>query len=415
MKYKKILKCRSCNSRYLNSFFDFGKMSLSTEFPIINDKGYKKIPMHLISCRKCKLMQLKHNYELTKLYNSKYGYKSGINLTMINHLSGIVKDINRKINISKNDVVLDIASNDGTLLSNYNRGVIKIGIDPILNKYKSQYPKDTKTASTFFSKKKFYELSGNKKAKAITSIAVFYDIQEPKKFVSDIKSILSEDGIWVIEQSYFPALYKNNAYDSLCHEHLTYFAFKQMKEILKIFELEVFDITFNYMNGGSIRYFIKHSDNKKIKLNLHNIKKVLNEEKKFYINYDAKLKKFKKIILLSKTKLIKLVKKILKQKKSIHIYGASTKGNIILQFCKFSKKEIPFAAERNEEKFGRKTPGTGIPIISEEVSRKMKPDYYLVMPWHFKSEILKREKIYIKSGGRLIFPLPKIEIIKHID
>ena len=161
MKYKKILKCRSCNSRYLNSFFDFGKMSLSTEFPIINDKGYKKIPMHLISCRKCKLMQLKHNYELTKLYNSKYGYKSGINLTMINHLSGIVKDINRKINISKNDVVLDIASNDGTLLSNYNRGVIKIGIDPILNKYKSQYPKDTKTASTFFSKKKFYELSGN--------------------------------------------------------------------------------------------------------------------------------------------------------------------------------------------------------------------------------------------------------------
>jgi hypothetical protein len=226
---------------------------------------------------------------------------------------------------------------------------------------------------------------------------------------------LSEDGIWVIEQSYFPALYKNNAYDSLCHEHLTYFAFKQMKEILKIFELEVFDITFNHMNGGSIRYFIKHSNNKKIKLNLHNIKKVLNEEKKFYFNYEAKLKKFKKIILLSKAKLIKLVKKILKEKKTIHIYGASTKGNIILQFCKFSKKEIPFAAERNEEKFGRKTPGSEIPIISEEVSRKMKPNYYLVMPWHFKSEILKREKIYIKSGGRLIFPLPKIEIIKHID
>ena len=138
-------------------------------------------------------------------------------------------------------------------------------------------------------------------------------------------------------------------------------------------------------------------------------------EKKFYTNYINKLKKFKKTILLSKNKLKKLVRKILKEKKSIHIYGASTKGNIVLQFCKFSKKEIPFAAERNKEKIGRKTPGTEIPIISEDISRKMKPDYYLVMPWHFKSEIVEREKKYIKSGGRLIFPLPKIEIVKNFD
>ena len=386
-------------------------MNLSTEFPKLNSKKNNKIPMNVKICTSCKLVQLQHNYDLDQLYNKYYGYKSGVNQTMNLHLKSIVTDIEKKINFKKNDIVLDIASNDGTLLKKYKKKkLVRFGIDPTIKKFISNYPKKYLKFSGFFNKKSFNLKSKGKKAKAITSIAVFYDIPDPNKFTDDISKILDKEGIWVLEQSYFVSLFKNNAYDSLCHEHLTYFIYFQLEKILKKYKLRVFDISLNTMNGGSIRFFICHqyANFKANHLMIEKIKRIealyLNE-----INYN--LKKFKKNIVKSKNNLNKLINNIIFKNNSIHLYGASTKGNIILQFCNINNSQIPFAADRNKEKWNRVTPGSNIPIISEEQSRQIRPDYYLVMPWHFKKEILKREKKYLKKGGKLIFPLPKLHVV----
>ena len=410
MKIKRINHCRCCKSEKLIEFLDFGKMSLTTEFPK-NINTSKKIPMELIICSDCRLFQLRHNYELQKLYNENYGYKSGINKSMHNHLGDIAKQAEKKVRFNKKDIILDIASNDGTLLKKYkNRKAIKFGIDPTIKKFRNLYPKNYLKFSGFFEKNIYNKIANYKKSKIITSIAVFYDLQNPVKFIQDIKSILDTKGIWVLEQSYFPLLIKNNAYDSICHEHLSYFMHRQLNFLLKKEKLIIFDVSFNNMNGGSARFFISHKDSG-FKINKKNISKIMKIENKIFNNFNITIKKFRKNIINSKKNLIYLIKKLYRKNKTIHIYGASTKGNVIIQFCKLNKEMIPYAAERNPEKFGRYTPGSLIPIISESRSRALKPDFFLVMPWHFKKEIVLREKIFLNKGGKLVFPLPKIQII----
>lgn len=409
MYISEIKKCRCCKSKKIKNYIDFGKMSLTTEFPKKNQIT-NKIPLNLVVCNKCKLFQLKHNYELKELYNKNYGYKSGINETMINHLKNIVFEAQNFCKLKRDDVVLDIASNDGTLLNCYNkRNIIKIGIDPIVNKYKKNYKKMISHPG-FFEKKTFLKLSKRKKAKIITSVAVFYDIPNPIKFVNDIKQILDDDGIWILEQSYFPFLLKNNAFDSICHEHLSYFMYKQIKIILDKHNLILNNVNFNEMNGGSFRLFISHKKSKH-KIYKNNIKKLEKLEKNIFDNLEPNKSKFKKNIYKTKTQLLKFLKELKVNNKTVHVYGASTKGNVILQYCNIDKTLIPYAAERNPDKYGRYTPGTLIPIISEKNSKKLKPDYYLVMPWHFKNEILKREKKFLKDGGKIIMPLPKLQVL----
>lgn len=410
MNYLKIKNCRCCGNNKFKNFLNFGKMSLTTQFPK-KEKILRKIPMNLIICKKCKLFQLEHNYELKKLYNEDYGYKSGINHSMKKHLSNIVISAMKICNIKRGDVVLDIASNDGTLLKSYKKKIIKkIGIDPTIKKFRKNYNNSNLLGHAgFFNKQSFFKLSRGKKAKIITSIAVFYDLPKPNKFVEDIKNILKDDGIWVLEQSYFPFLLKNVAFDSICHEHLSYFMYKQLKIILDKNELVLKNVSFNSMNGGSFRLFISHKISN-FKEDKKNIKKLELLEKKIFDNFNSEIQKFKRKINLAKHNLLNLLAKTKKNSKIVHLYGASTKGNVILQYCKISRNFIPFAAERNSDKYGRFTPGSSIPIISEKESRKLNPDYYLVMPWHFKDEILERENEYLQNGGKLIFPLPKIKI-----
>ena len=411
MKYSIVKNCRCCNKKSFKSFFNFGKMNLSTEFPVINSRKGKKIPMNVRICNNCKLVQLQHNYDLNQLYNEDYGYKSGVNLTMNQHLESITKDVEKIVKFKKRDIVLDIASNDGTLLKKYkNKNLVRFGIDPTINKFKSSYPNTYLKHSGFFNKNVFKKKTRGLKAKVITSVAVFYDLPKPNIFAENVSKILEDDGIWVLEQSYFISLFKNNAYDSLCHEHLTYFIFFQLEIILKKYNLKVFNITLNSMNGGSIRFFISHKKSN-YKINYNNIDKIKKIEKIFLKKVDNNLINFTSNIKKSRDNLKKLIRKTISQNKKIHLYGASTKGNIILQFCDIRNNVISYAADRNRDKWNRVTPGSHIPIISEENSRKMKPDYYLVMPWHFKKEILKREKEFLKQGGKLIFPLPKLHVI----
>lgn len=410
MKFIKINKCRSCNHSKFEEIIDFGNMALSTSF---TTKYSKKnfVPMKLVFCKKCFLAQLFHNYEFKKIYNKNYGYRSGINKSMNMHLENIVNEAKKRVILNINDKVLDIASNDGTLLKKYkSKKIIKIGIDPTISKFKKFYEADILTLNDYFDSKKFLKISKNQKAKIITSIAVFYDIAKPNQFIRDIKKILDKNGIWILEQSYLPFLIKNNAYDSICHEHLTYFMFHQIENLLDKNNLKTVDIQTNSMNGGSIRLFISHK-NSNLKLNQKNINKIIDLEKVILKNPQKTFKNFRNNIERSKKNLISNLSKIKKLNKTVHIYGASTKGNIILQYCKIDNTFIQYAADRNKDKFGKKTAGTNINIISETKSRKMKPDYYLVMPWHFKDEFIKREKSFLRKGGRFIFPLPKFIIV----
>ena len=244
---------------------------------------------------------------------------------------------------------------------------------------------------------------------------MFYDIDDPNKFVKEIKSSLKKDGIWIFELSYLLDMLKLNSFDTICHEHLEYYSIQTLNYLMFSHNLKIFKISRNNINGGSIRCFVTHRNNNKYdnNLDLLNLKKQVALEKKLKINNFKIYKKFYKNILLIKKQLKDLIFKIKEKGQSIYILGASTKGNTILQFLELKNNEIKFAVERNRQKVGAKIIGSNIKIISEKQALRQKPDYYLVLPWHFKSEIIRREKKYLKSGGKLLFPLPKVQIIKN--
>ena len=402
-----------CKCKELDPIFDFGLQALSTRFPAYNEPDAEILPLSLVKCKniKCNLVQLTHDYDFNDLYRKGYGYRSGVNKTMRDHLNGIVQQLLSEIELKDNDTVLDIASNDGTLLKSYNNPNINlIGIDPTISQYKEYYPdKRTFISSGFFSKEIFDSISPTKYAKLISSIAVFYDVPDPKLFANDIASILDKNGVWVMEQSYLPLLIRDLSFDSICHEHLAYYGFKQIKLAAEDASLKVFNVYTNNMNGGSLRVFLCHSNSNRL-VNKHNIDLIEKLESNSKIDNHSTFIQFKEKIMSTGEKLVEFIKQEKKKGKRIHIYGASTKGNVLLQLFKIGNDLIDAAAERNEWKYGHRTPGTNIPIISEQESRELNPDYYLVLPWHFREEFIKREKEFINRGGKLIFPLPEMEI-----
>ena len=404
----KINKCRICNSKKLASLFSLGDLSFTGKFSTLN-KTVKTKPISVIICKTCELVQLAHNYDLKYLYGPDYGYRTGINKTMLNHVKNITTNLSKKTNLKKNDLVLDIASNDGSLLNFYKDGVIKFGIDPILKKYKDNYKNIKYSSSSFFSAKKV-KTQTKKKFKIITALSVFYDAANPKKFLSDVKKLLLPDGIFLLEFADLASILKFKMFDTICHEHLEYYSTKVIINLTKQIGLRVFDIKQNDINGGSKQYFICHQ-NSHIKSNMKVIEKVIKDEIKLKLNKIETFKKFFKEINNLKFALKKFLNSKSNQNKIIHCYGASTKGNVLLQYFNINNKKIKFVAERNKNKYGLVTPGTHIKIISEKLSRALRPDYYLVLPWHFKKEILLREKKTRNNGTKFIFPLPSFKVI----
>jgi len=403
-----IKKCRNCKSKKLIKLFSLGNLCFTGKFSSPNDK-IKKKPVTLLICKSCELVQLAHNYNLKYLYGPDYGYRTGINKTMTDHVQNITKDLAKKTYLKKNDLVLDIASNDGTLLNFYKKNIIKFGIDPILNKYKKNYKKVKYSISGFFSAEKI-KVKTKKKFKIITALSVFYDLVNPNKFLSDVKRLLLPEGVFLLEFADLASIIKYKMFDTICHEHLEYYSSKVIINLVKDNGLRVFDIKQNRINGSSKQYFICHF-NSKIKSKNKIIKKILLDESKLKLNKVSSFRHFIKKINILRNKLNNTLKTIKRKQLNIHCYGASTKGNVLLQYFKIDYKKISFAAERNESKYGLVTPGSKIKIISEKLSRAMKPEYYLVLPWHFKKEILKREIQTRKKGTKFIFPLPKFEII----
>lgn len=408
--YSEITKCRICGSPNLINVLSFGEQTLTGVFPKDKSSAVTKGPLDLVWCTKCGLLQLKQSYNLEEMYGENYGYRSGLNASMINHLANKIKTLENLVSLDESDLVLDIGSNDATSLKAYTRKCRRVGIDPTGIKFKQYYPDDIDLIPDFFSSDVFFRKYPKQKAKIITSIAMFYDLEDPTSFVRDIESILADNGIWHFEQSYMPSMLRSKAYDTVCHEHLEFYSFKVIKALLENCGLRIVDVQMNAINGGSFAV-TACKKNAPCRSNHPVIEWMIKQEDDMGLDTPKPYRNFEEKVYLHRKNLIGLIEALISDGKKVFGYGASTKGNVLIQFCGLTSKHIPCIADVNKDKFGCFTPGSLIPIVSEEEARAMKPDYFLVFPWHFKHSILEREHEFIEQGGKFIFPLPEIEIV----
>jgi len=408
--YNEITKCRISKSENLIKVLSLGEQYLTGVFPKSTDEEITKGPLDLMWCPDSGLLQLKQSYSLDEMYGDNYGYRSGLNKSMVKHLSNKIHSLEKMVSLNENDLVIDIGSNDATSLKAYRSKCRKVGIDPTGIKFKEFYSKDISLIPDFFNEAVFRREFPNDKAKIITSIAMFYDLENPVQFVNDIYNCLDDQGIWHFEQSYMPSMLRTNSYDTICHEHLEFYSFKVIKNLLESCNMKVIDVQMNSINGGSFAVTAAKG-NSNLKSNMPIINWMLRQEDDMCLDTIKPYKEFEERVFKHRKNLKELIHSLAEDGKKVFGYGASTKGNVLLQFCEFSTDQIPFIAEVNEQKFGSFTPGTNIPIISEKEAHDLKPDYFLVLPWHFKNSILEREQEFMENGGKFIFPLPEIEII----
>jgi len=411
--------CRICGSASLRPVIDLGEQHLQGAFvkPGEDMPPSRRIPCRLLRCdptqdeNACGLLQMAHSVPPEILYAS-YWYRSGTNRTMREHLGEIVQSVLGMVRCETGNT-LDIGCNDGTLLRAYSERWTRYGVDPsdIAQEIGCEIKVFQDTFPCGALKRDLCEIRFD----IITSIAMFYDLENPLDFVREIQSLLAPSGIWVVEMSYMPSMLQMNSYDTICHEHLEYYSLSVLEHLFKKCGLKVVRAELNRINGGSIRCYVAHQSCDEYQNShwLSNLRNLRREEFDLELDTDKPYSSFQGRINHHKEELVALVKELRRDGKRIHVYGASTKGNTILQWCNLDSRLIQCAAERNSDKYGALTLGTDIPIVSEADSRSLNPDYYLVLPWHFKDEFLDREQEMLGAGVGFIFPLPHIEIVRR--
>ena len=414
MLYNKITQCRLCDGSRLVNVLDLGEQALTGIFPKSKEGEVPVGPLQLCKCADCDLVQLRHNYDLGKLYGETYGYRSGLNQSMVRHLHQKVEKIRSRVPLGSDDLVVDIGSNDSTLLQAYPKELTLVGVDPSGPKFKQYYPAHVRLIPDFFSAGLLEQFYPGKRAKVITSIAMFYDLEHPQDFVNEIARVLDDEGVWVFEQSYLAFMLDTHSYDTVCHEHVEYYALHQIKRMLDRAELKIVDIEFNDINGGSFSVTAAKKSASHAAADAL-IARTLEDEQQRGLGSVETYTRFGQRIVDHREKLLSLLGELNRQGKKVIGYGASTKGNVLIQYCGLNADLIPCIAEVNPDKFGAYTPGSRIPIVSEAEARAMRPDYFLVFPWHFRTGILQREQAFLQSGGKFIFPLPKIDIVSAGD
>lgn len=419
-KYRTIINCRVCGSEQLTTILSLGDLYVSDFLDTPDKTKGIKAPLELLLCNEkdggCGLLQLKHTVSNEAMYRN-YWYRSGINKTMTDELNSIAEKAASIANLKAQDYVIDIGANDGTLLRGYKESKLNtIGFEPALNLASYNEQGTTKIIADFFSHHAWRKEYGEKKAKVITAIGMFYDLDDPNSFVDDITKCLDDEGLLVIQMMYLPSFIERNAFDGICHEHLEYYSLGSLENLLKRHGLEVFDIEMReHINEGSVRFYIK----KKSKgttlavLNGATDRVLALRSKELSLGlgdkqvYEALVER----IIEAKNKVVAFIKQELANGKKVHGYAASTKGNTTLQFYELTPSLIEAIADRNPNKFGKFTSGTLIPVISEEKSRAQKPDYYLILAWHFLPEFMTRESEYLRNGGKFIVPMPEFKVI----
>lgn len=391
--------CRACESKRLVEVLSLGDQYLS-DFVDQRDENMQPYALNLVMCQDCDLVQLRETTPSNKLYNDHYGYYSGISNTIKDDLASIVQGAVKHVKLFEEDIVVDIGSNDATLLKNYPKELTRVGFDPV-TKFKKYY-EDIHFVNDYFSYDSFVRRFPQKKARIITAISMFYDLDDPNSFVSDLQKCLAPNGVIVIQQNYLATMLENLAYDNIVHEHLEYYSLTSLTRLLNRHGLDVVDVYQNSINGGSFKAYVKHMDN--VKKMRYNERAMRLNSKNTYFLFALKVKQVA-------NKLHRFVKEEVTKGKKVYVYGASTRGNSLLQAAGLDNTLLTAAVERNPVKFGKKIASIDLPIISEEEARAQKPDYFLVLPWFFKNEIVKREEEFVKGGGCLIFPLPELTIV----
>ncbi len=409
--YKKVEKCRICGNTHLEQVLDLGEQMLTGVFP--RERGAKVTtgPLRLVKCTGggdvCGLLQLEHSYDLGEMYGLNYGYRSGLNASMVSHLKRKVERITGLVDLKAGDLVIDIGSNDSTTLQAYSTDLTLVGIDPTGVKFHSYYPAHIRLIPDFFSSALVKERFPNRKAKVVTSFSMFYDLENPVDFMRQVHEVLADDGVWVFEQSYMPTMLKTNSYDTVCHEHLEFYALRQIKWMADRVGFKIVDVEFNDVNGGSFSITVRKSNGDSSVAPA--VQEILDAEVAEGLDTLVTYKAFEQRVEKSRKDLLEFIAKAHAEGKKVAALGASTKGNVLLQYCGLTENEIEFVGEVNEEKFGCHTPGTWIPVIPEGDLLEKNPDYLIVLPWHFRSFFVGNRK-FTKSN--LVFPLPELEIVE---
>jgi SAM-dependent methyltransferase len=414
--------CRVCGSPHLTPVIDLGGQYLQGSFvkPGVQPPPTRKLPTQLVRCdvtkneNGCGLLQLAHTFPPEILY-SNYWYRSGTNATMRNHLAGIVANVLDVVGSPNKLTVLDIGCNDGTLLACYPKATVRYGVDP--SDVANEIGADVKFVNTVFPSEQARAVIPANGMDVVTSIAMFYDLEDPVGFATAVAQLLAKDGVWVFEMSYLPLMLLQNSFDTICHEHLEYYTLTVLETIAARAGLRIFKVAINDINGGSIRCYACHAGNNRFgdRAEREFIQRMRLCEFQMELDTDRPYLEFQKRIERLRDELNARLLEIRTEGKRIHLYGASTKGNVLLQWYGINVLTVDCAADRNPQKVGSKTLGTSIPIVSEETSRAAKPDYYLVLPWHFKKEFLEREHKMIAAGTKMIFPLPQVDIVANAN
>ena len=404
MRYNYIKNCRACYSDNLETVVDLGEHPYSGYFPSDN-RVLAKGPLALFLCKSCSLVQLTVDYELSEMYGSNYGYRSGLNKSMVSHLKSIVARVIVDADIGASDTVIDIGSNDGTLLGFYSEQTRTIGIDPSGRQFENYYKSSIEKHFDFFDLDTPNELQIEGKCKAITSLSMLYDIPRPIDFVKGIKKALHPDGLWFFEQSYLLSMIKANAYDTICHEHLEYYSLTALNYIVKKAGLKIVDATLTNTNGGSVLLVASHETSKH-KVNAKALKPLFHREQTLGVKSSQLYHTFYENIQRHKTQLVEVVGQFRKQSRPAYIIGASTKGNTLINYSGFTSSDFICAVEVNEYKFDKFMPGSNIPIRNQNGFEFLPDSVGLVLPWHFKEFFVARRM----KNMQYLFPLPEISL-----
>jgi hypothetical protein len=401
-----------CGGGTITEVLDLGTTAFTGVFPGSPEEKIDHGRLSLLVCEGCGLVQLADSFPADVLYGDNYGYRSGLNASMLQHLRRTANRLERLAGLSAGDVVLDIGANDGSLLRSYTTpGITRVGIDPTIAKFREFYDDQTICVADFFNAANFDSVS-EQRAKVVTSIAMFYDLEDPVAFACDIRDSLTDDGLWHFEQSYMPWMLRSGAYDTICHEHLEYYSLTTIKRILDDAGMMIVDVATNAVNGGSIAVTAAKANGSWKPASIIP-EWLLKEEARNRVHEVATWSAFADTVRSRQSDLLELLTALRDSGKKVMGLGASTKGNVLLQTSGITAELLPYVGDVNPYKFGRFTPGTNIPIISEADVLAMEPDYLLVLPWHFRETFMVTLEPFLARGGRLIFPLPDLEIVGY--
>jgi len=407
-----ISRCRICANSNLVPVVDLGIQALTGVFPKRRDEAITSGPLQLVKClgpndEACGLLQLRHSYDLDEMYGANYGYRSGLNPSMVKHLHGRIEKVLAVARLQPGDLVIDIGANDGTSLRAYPQGkYVLVGIDPTARKFREFYLPGIELLTDFFSAALVRQSFPSRRAKVVTSFAMFYDLERPLDFMREVHSILDDEGIWVFEQSYMPTMLETNSYDTICHEHLEYYGLKQIKWMTDRTGLKIVDVETNDVNGGSFAVTVA-KEGSRFGVSPE-VGRLLRGEREAGLDSTAPYLAFADRAAAAKRRLLEFLGRARADGKTVAALGASTKGNVILQYCGITDADLPRIGEVNDDKFGAFTPGTFIPIIPESEVLKLRPDFLVVLPWHFREFFVNNPRF---SGLNLVFPLPTLEVV----